>query len=112
VVGGQGLRLDGTILHPASGEQVWFDVSAVHTTCKKHLKGEVKATLERRMAGREGASRQSAALMEGYQGKLDRYSLLAAMVERQVARQRRSSCRWSSPRTTSSARAPCSCRSG
>jgi len=84
VVGGHGLRLDGAILHPASGEQVWFDVSAVHTTCKKHLKGEVKATLERRMAGREGASRQSAALMEGYQGKLDRYSLLAAMVERQV----------------------------
>jgi hypothetical protein len=84
VVGGHGLRLDGAILHPASGEQVWFDVSAVHTTCKTHLKGEVKATLERRMAGREGASRQSAALMEGYQGKLDRYSLLAAMVERQV----------------------------
>ena len=78
VVDGHGLRLDGTIL------QVWFDVSAVHTTCKTHLKGEVKATLERRVAGREGASRQSAALMEGYQGKLDRYSLLAAMVERQV----------------------------
>ena len=84
VVDGHGLRLDGTILHPASGEQVWFDVSAVHTTCKTHLKGEVKATLERRVAGREGASRQSAALMEGYQGKLDRYPLLAAMVERQV----------------------------
>ena len=84
VVDGHGLRLDGTILHPASGEQVWFDVSAVHTTCKTHLKGEVKATRERRMAGEEGASQQSAALMEGYQDKLDRYSLLAAMVERQV----------------------------
>ncbi len=86
MVGGHGLRLDGTILHPASGEQVWFDISAVHTTCKTHIKGEVKATLERRMAGREGASRQSAALTEGYQGKLDRYSLLATMrmVERQV----------------------------
>ena len=35
VVDGHGLRLDGTILHPASGEQVWFDVSVVHTTCKK-----------------------------------------------------------------------------
>ncbi len=30
VVDGHGLRLDGTILHLASGEQVWFDVSVVH----------------------------------------------------------------------------------
>jgi hypothetical protein len=84
VVDGHGLRLDGTILHPASGEQVWFDVSAVHTTCKTHLKGEVKSTLERRAAGKEGAGRQSAALMEAHQDKVDRYSLLEAMVERQV----------------------------
>ena len=84
VVDGHGLRLDGTILHPASGKQVWFDVSAVHTTCKTYLKGEVKSTLERRAAGKEGAGRQSAALMEAHQDKVDRYSLLEAMVERQV----------------------------
>ena len=84
VVDGHGLRLDGTILHPASGEQVWFDVSAVHTTCKTHLKNEVKSTRERRVAGKEGAGRQSGTLMEAYQDKLDRYALLGAMVERQV----------------------------
>ena len=84
VVDGHGLRLDGTLLHPASGEQVWFDVSAVHTTCQTHLKGEVTAARERRAAGKDGTGRQSAALMEGHQDKLDRYSLLQAMVERQV----------------------------
>ncbi len=76
VVYGHGLRLDGTILHPVSGEQVWFDVSAFHTTCKTYL--------ERCAAGKEGAGRQSAALMEAHQDKVDRYSLLEAMVERQV----------------------------
>ena len=86
---GHGLRLDGTILHPASGEQVWFDVSAVHSTCKTHLKGEVKLSRERRAAGEKSAGRKSAALMEAHQGKLDRYSLLAAMVERQVLDGRR-----------------------
>jgi hypothetical protein len=84
VVDGHGLRLDGTILHPASGEQVWFDVSVVHTTCKAHLKGEVNFSRERRVAGGEGAGQKSKALMEAYQCKLDRYSLLAAMVQRQI----------------------------
>ena len=84
VVDGHGLRLDGTILHPASGEQVWFDVSAVHTTCKTHLKAEGKFTRERRAAGPEGAGQKSDALMEAHQGKLDRYALLAAMTQRQV----------------------------
>ena len=89
VVDGHGLRLDGSILHPASGEQVWFDVSAVHTTCKTHLKGEVKFTHERRAAGPEGAGQKSDALMEAHQGKLDRYALLAAMTQRQVLDGRR-----------------------
>jgi len=84
VVNGHGLRLDGTLLYPATGEQVWFDVSVVHTTCKTHLKGEVKSTLDRRAAGEEGAGRQSAALMKAHQDKLDRYALLEAMVERQA----------------------------
>ena len=56
----------------------------VHTTCKTHLKGEVKATRERRAAGEKSAGQHSAALMEAHQDKLDRYSLLEAMVERQV----------------------------
>ena len=81
---GHGLRLDGTIEHPASGGQVWFDVSAVHTTCKTHLKKEVKLTRERRAAGQEAAGMQSATLMEAHQDKLDRYALLEAMLERQV----------------------------
>jgi hypothetical protein len=50
VVDGHGLRLSGTILHPASGEQVWNDFSVVHTTCKAHLKGEVNFSHERREA--------------------------------------------------------------
>jgi hypothetical protein len=89
VVDGHGLRLDGTIQDPTSGELVWFDVSVVHTTCKTHLKDEVKLTLERRVAGEEGAGWKSAALMEAHQGKLNRYALLAAMVERQVLAGRR-----------------------
>ena len=56
----------------------------MHTTSKTHLKGEVKFSRERRAAGPEGAGQKSEALMEAHQGKLDRYSLLAAMVERQV----------------------------
>ncbi len=84
VTDGHGLHLDGTILHPASGAQVWFDVSLVHTTCKAHLEGEVNFSHERRVAGEEGAGQKSKALMEAYEGKLDRYSLLAAMVQQQI----------------------------
>jgi hypothetical protein len=61
----------------------------VHTTCKTHLKGEVKFTHERRAAGPEGAGQKSDALMEAHQGKLDRYALLAAMTQRQVLDGRR-----------------------
>ena len=32
VENGAGLRLDGTISHLPSGEQVWYDTTAVHTT--------------------------------------------------------------------------------
>ena len=56
----------------------------MHTTSKTHLKGEVNFSRERRAAGPEAAGQKSEALMEAYQGKLDRYSLLTAMVERQV----------------------------
>ncbi len=59
MVDGHRLRLHGTILHPASGEQVWFDVSVVHTICKAHLKGEVNFSHERRVAGEEGAGQKS-----------------------------------------------------
>ena len=40
VVDGHGLRLDGTIQDPTSGELVWFDVSVVHTTSRSYLKRE------------------------------------------------------------------------
>ena len=86
---GHGLRLDGTIQDPTSGELVWFDVSVVHTTSRSHLKAEAKFSRERRAAYEKGAVWKSAALMEAYQGKLDRYALLAAMVERQVLGGRR-----------------------
>ncbi len=36
------------------------------------------------VAGEEGAGQKSKALMEAHQGKLDRYSLLAAMAQRQI----------------------------
>ena len=42
VVDGHGLRLDGTIQDPTSGELVWFDVSVVHTTSRSYLKDEAK----------------------------------------------------------------------
>jgi hypothetical protein len=86
VVDGHGLRLDGTIQDPTSGELVWFDVSVMHTTSRSYLKDEAKFSRERRAAN---AVWKSAALMEAYQGKLDRYALLAAMVERQVLGGRR-----------------------
>jgi hypothetical protein len=86
VVDGHGLRLDGTIQDPTSGELVWFDVSVVHTTSRSYLKDEAKFSREQRAAN---AVWKSAALMEAYQGKLDRYALLAAMVERQVLGGRR-----------------------
>ena len=86
---GHGLRLDGTIQDPTSGELVWFDVSAVHTTSRSYLKHEAKYSRERRAANEKGAAWKSAALMEAHQEKLDRYALLAAMVERQVLGGRR-----------------------
>ena len=89
VVDGHGLRLDGTIQDPTSGDLVWFDVSVVHTTSRTYLKGEAKLSRERRAAHEKGAGWKSAALMEAYQEKLDRYALLAAMVERQVLGGRR-----------------------
>ena len=83
VKGGHGVRPDGTILHPASQETVWFDTAGTHTTCTSHLEAEVKHTLTRRAAGRDGARMVSSRLLEEYQIKLDRYALLAAIAEKQ-----------------------------
>jgi hypothetical protein len=80
---GHGVRPDGTILHPASQETVWFDTAGTHTTCTSHLEAEVKHTLARRAAGRDGARMPSSRLLEEYQIKLDRYALLATIAERQ-----------------------------
>jgi len=78
----RGVRPDGTILHPASQETVWFDTAGTHTTCTSHLEAEVKHTLTRRAAGRDGACMTSSRLLEEYQIKLDRYALLAAIAEK------------------------------
>jgi hypothetical protein len=69
VKGGHGVRPDGTILHPASQETVWFDTAGTHTTCM-HLEAEVKHTLIRRAAGRDGARMASSRLLEEHQIKL------------------------------------------
>ncbi len=71
VADGHGLRLDGTIQEPTSGELVWFDVSIMHTTSRSYLQDEAKFSRERRAAN---AVWKSGALMEAYQGKLDRYA--------------------------------------
>ena len=59
---GRGLRLDGTLTHPASGQQVWYDVTAVHTTCRTYLPKELALTRRRKAAGKEGKKMQSAGL--------------------------------------------------
>ena len=81
---GCGLRLDGTLSHPPSGQQIWYDTTTVHTTCRSKIKKELVLTRNRRAAGKEGKDMQSAGLMAVHQKKLDRYSLLAALAERQV----------------------------
>ena len=84
VENGQGLRLDGTITHPPTGQQVWYDVTAVHTTCTTYLPKELALTRRRQETGKEGEKLQSAGLLDAHQFKLDRYSLLATLVEQQV----------------------------
>ena len=85
VENGAGLRLDGTISHLPSGEQVWYDTTAVHTTCSTKLKAELELTRKRIAAGKEdGKKMVSAGLMATHQKKLDRYALLAALAERQT----------------------------
>jgi hypothetical protein len=84
VADGAGLRLDGTLSHLPSGEQVWYDTTTVHTTCSTKLTAELALTRKRRLAGKEGKDMQSAGLLTIHQNKLDRYALLAALVERQV----------------------------
>ena len=94
---GHGVRPDGTILHPASQETVWFDTAGTHTTCTSHLEAEVKHTLTRRAAGRDGARMASSRLLEEYQIKLDRYALLAAIAEKQFLDVWRPVAPWSCP---------------
>jgi len=94
VKNGRGLRLDGTITHLASNQQVWYDVTATHSTAYTLLKQELKLTRERLQAlqdGKDVAGMCSAALLGAYHDKLDRYALLAAIVERQVLDKVRSS---------------------
>ena len=81
---GAGLRLDGTLSHLPSGEQVWYDTTTVHTTCSTKLTAELALTRKRQAAGKEGKDMQSAGLMAVHQTKLDRYALLAALAERQA----------------------------
>jgi hypothetical protein len=51
---GCGLRLDGTLTHPPSGQQIWYDTTTVHTTCRSKIKKELALTRIRRAAGKEG----------------------------------------------------------
>ena len=81
---GAGLRLDGTLSHLPSGEQVWYDTTTLHTTCSTKLTAELAFTRKRQAAGKEGKDMQSAGLMAVHQTKLDRYALLAALAERQA----------------------------
>ncbi len=71
---GAGLRLDGTISHLPSGEQVWYDTTAVHTTSSTKIKAKLVLTRKRIAAGKEeGKKMVSAGLMATHQKKLDRY---------------------------------------
>ena len=72
VENGAGLRLDGTISHLPSGEQVWYDTTAVHTTCSTKLKAELELTRKRIAAGKEkGKKMGSAGRMATHRKKLD-----------------------------------------
>jgi len=66
---GAGLRLDGTLSHLPSGEQVWYDTTTVHTTCSTKLTAELALTRKRQAAGKEGKDMQSAGLMAVHQAR-------------------------------------------
>jgi hypothetical protein len=53
-----------------------------YTTCKSHLKNELKLTRDRCAAGKAGVRMMSSRLLEEHRLKLDRYALLAAIAER------------------------------
>ena len=82
---GHSLSMDGMIEHEASGEVVWYDASAIHTTAHSSFDAELSLTRRRMAAGKEGAKVQSEALLVAHNEKRTRYSLLNAIVERQVA---------------------------
>ncbi len=51
---GAGLRLDGTLSLLPSVEQVWYDITTVHTTSSTKLAAELAPTRKRQAAGKEG----------------------------------------------------------
>jgi hypothetical protein len=58
------LRLDGTIRHLSSGDEVWFDVTATHSTCHSKLLKELRLTRLRKAAGKIGNRMKSAAVLD------------------------------------------------
>jgi hypothetical protein len=80
----RGLRLDGTIRHLSSGDEVWFDVTATHSTCHSKLRKELRLTKLRKTAGKTGNRMKSAAVLDAHTKKRDKYALLEAIVERQL----------------------------
>jgi hypothetical protein len=80
----RGLRLDGTIRHFSSGDEVWFDVTATHSTCHSKLLKELRLTKLRKTAGKIGNRIKSAAVLDAHTKKRDKYALLEAIVERQL----------------------------
>jgi hypothetical protein len=46
--------LDGTIRHLLSGEEICFDVAAIHYTCHTKLALEVRLTKQRLAVGKDG----------------------------------------------------------
>ena len=77
--------MDGTIRHLSSGDhEVWFDVTATHSTCHSKLRKELRLTKRRKTAGKTGNRMKSAAVLDAHTKKRDKYALLEAIVERQL----------------------------
>jgi hypothetical protein len=65
----RGLRLDGTIRHLLSGDEVWFEVTATHSELLK----ELRLTRLRKAAGKIGNRMKSAPVLDAqYFKKLDK----------------------------------------
>ena len=70
--------------HLSSGDEVWFDVTATHSTCHSKLPKELRLTKLRKTAGKTGNRMKSAAVLDAHTKKRDKYALLEAIVERQL----------------------------